>query len=231
MNNPIETASSQLAPVPLRIDIVSDVVCPWCIIGYRQLQRALEQMAGSFEVEIHWQPFELNPEMPDEGQEIREHLAQKYGSTAEQSRGVRSRLTELGESLGFKFDYYDGMRMYNTFQAHQLLYWAAQKHLQTELKMALFEAFFSHRQNISDPAVLVQIAGSVGLDAAEAQRVLASACYAEELRAEQARWLDRDVHAVPMFFFNHGFPVPGAQDASTFVKVLTRLAKKTAEEN
>jgi predicted DsbA family dithiol-disulfide isomerase len=215
-------------PQPLRIDIVSDVVCPWCIIGYKQLQRALTQLEGVFEVRLSWQPFELNPNMPPEGQDLREHIAQKYGASQEQSKGLRARMTELGNSLGFKFDYFDGMRMYNTFQAHQLLHWAEEQGSQTKLKLALFEAFFSLRENVSDPELLVVIAARAGLDSEQAREVLESARYAETVRTEQARWLDKDVHAVPAFFFNDGFPVSGAQEADTFVRVLNRIKERGA---
>ena len=211
------------ALIPLRIDIVSDVVCPWCIIGYRQLARALDEVDGVFDVQVHWQPFELNPNMPAEGQDTREHLAQKYGTSTEQSRQARDRLSALGESLGFKFDYFDGMRIYNTFKAHQLLHWAAEQGRQTELKMALFEAFFSRRENVGDNAILAEVAQRVGLSDTEAMAVLESARYALTVREEQARWLDREVHAVPMFFFNDGYPVPGAQEAETFVRILKRI--------
>jgi len=219
---------TQQSTLPLRIDIVSDVVCPWCIIGYKQLQRALAQMEGRFTVDIHWQPFELNPQMPPRGQELREHIALKYGTTPEQSRGARSRLTELGASLGFSFDYFDGMRIYNTFLAHQLLYWAAHTGKQTELKLALFEAFFSRRENVGDPNMLALIATRAGLDQQQALEVLESGRYAQEVRREQAHWLDKEVHAVPMFYFNDSFPVPGAQEAQTFVRVLEKLREKTS---
>jgi len=214
------------AATPLRIDIVSDVVCPWCIFGYKQLQLALAQMSGEFAVVIHWQPFELNPHMPAQGQDLREHIAEKYGTTADQSRGVRSRLTELGASLGFTFDYFDGMRIYNTFLAHQLLHWAGECGRQTELKMALFEAFFSRRENVGDVNMLAAIAGRAGLDHGQAMDVLNSGRYVEIVRREQARWLDQEVHAVPMFYFNGGYPVPGAQEAQTFVRVLGKLKDK-----
>ncbi len=217
---------TQQSTLPLRIDIISDVVCPWCIIGYKQLQRALAQMEGSFTVDIHWQPFELNPQMPAQGQDLREHIALKYGTTPEQSREARSRLTELGASLGFSFDYFDGMRMYNTFLAHQLLHWAAHSGKQTELKLALFEAFFSRRENVGDKNMLALIAGRAGLDQGQALGVLESGRYAEEVRREQAYWLDKEVHAVPMFYFNHSFPVPGAQESQTFVRVLEKLKEK-----
>lgn len=211
------------ALIPLRIDIVSDVVCPWCIIGYKQLTCALDELEGVFDVQVHWQPFELNPNMPAEGQDTREHLAQKYGTSAEQSLQARERLSALGESLGFKFDYFDGMRIYNTFKAHQLLHWAAEQGRQTELKMALFEAFFSRRENVSDNGMLAEVAQRVGLSGTDAMAVLESARYAQTVRSEQARWLDREVHAVPMFIFNDGYPVSGAQEAETFVRVLKRL--------
>ena len=220
--------SSTSSVIPLRIDIVSDVVCPWCIIGYKQLQRALLQLEDVFAVDLHWQPFELNPDMPPEGQELREHLAQKYGSSPEQSRGARERLTELGDALGFTFDYFDGMRMYNTFNAHQLLYWAAQQGKQTPLKLALFDAFFSRRENVGDSQSLSMVAGRVGLDPVEALDVLATQPYATAVREEQARWLDREVHAVPMFYFNDNYPVPGAQEAQTIVRVLEKLKSKIA---
>jgi predicted DsbA family dithiol-disulfide isomerase len=222
---------TQQSTLPLRIDIVSDVVCPWCIIGYKQLQRALAQMEGRFTVDIHWQPFELNPQMPPQGQELREHIALKYGTTPEQSRGARSRLTELGASLGFSFDYFDGMRIYNTFLAHQLLHWAAYTGKQTELKLALFEAFFSRRENVGDPNMLALVAARAGLDQQQALEVLESGRYAQEVRREQAHWLNQEVHAVPMFYFNNSFPVPGAQEAQTFVRILEKLREKTSLPN
>ncbi|MCB1847437.1 MAG: DsbA family oxidoreductase [Halieaceae bacterium] len=215
-------------PPPLRIDIVSDVVCPWCIIGYRQLQRALAQLPGVFAVQIHWQPFELNPHMPPEGQELREHLAQKYGTSPQQSQAARQRLTELGDSLGFHFDYYDGMRIYNTFSAHQLLHWAGEQGRQTELKLALFEAFFSRRENVGDSELLAAVAGRVGLDSDEARRVLAGGVYAQAVRTEQARWLEREVHAVPMFFLNDSYGIPGAQEPTTFLRVLEKLRSRAS---
>jgi predicted DsbA family dithiol-disulfide isomerase len=213
-------------PMQLRVDIVSDVVCPWCVIGYLQLQKALAQMPGEFELEVHWQSFELNPTMPAEGQELREHIAQKYGSTPAQSSGARQRLVEIGDSLGFQFDYFEGMRMVNTFKAHQLLHWAETQGRQTELKLALFSAFFTERQDVGENEQLVAVALSIGLDGAEAQRVLEDARYASVVREEQAHWLDREVHAVPTFFIQDSYMIPGAQDASVFVQALQRIRDK-----
>ena len=210
-------------PLALKVDIVSDVVCPWCIIGYRQLQKALDSMPGRFDVSLYWHPFELNPQMPAEGQNLREHVAQKYGSTPEQSQAARARLSSLGESLGFTFNYSDDMRMVNTFRAHQLLHWAGQMGRQTALKLALFESFFTRGEDVSVDEVLVSVAGRVGLPEDEARAVLEDARYAEAVRAEQREWLDREVYAVPTFYFDSKYQVPGAQESETFVRVLNRL--------
>jgi predicted DsbA family dithiol-disulfide isomerase len=207
----------------LEVDIVSDVVCPWCIIGYKQLLKALAALPGQFDVTLRWHPFELNPRMPEEGQDLREHLAQKYGTTAGQSQAARTRLAELGESLGFTFDYFEGMRMVNTFRAHQLLHWAGEQGRQTALKLALFEAFFSRREDVNDPAVLVVVAGRAGLDSAQAGAVLSDARYASAVRQEQQQWLDREVHAVPTFLFQQQYIVPGAQEAEAFVRLLQKI--------
>lgn len=220
--------TSEQNNLPLTVDIVSDVVCPWCIIGYKQLQKALATMPGRFDVRINWHPFELNPQMPPEGQNLREHVAQKYGSTAEQSRAARDRLAQLGESLGFRFNYGDDMRMVNTFRAHQLLHWAAEQGLQTELKLALFAAFFTEGEDVSDSDVLVRVAESVGLGAEQARVVLSSGSYAEVVRAEQRHWIEQEVYAVPTFQFNGKYQVPGAQEAETFVRVLDKLYAQEA---
>lgn len=219
-----------LNPLPLRIDIVSDVVCPWCIIGYKQLQLALPQLEGRFQVRLFWHPFELNPQMPPEGQEIGEHLAQKYGSGSQQVEHLSQRLGDLGERLGFKLSFVEGMRIYNTFKAHQLLYWAESQNRQTPLKLALFEAYFSRRENISDDSILLRVAESIDLDASEAQRILITGEYASAVRQEQKVWIDKDVHAVPTFFFNNGYSIPGAQEADTFVRVLKRILERELTE-
>jgi predicted DsbA family dithiol-disulfide isomerase len=215
--------TKNLQGIPLKVDIVSDVVCPWCIIGYKQFQKALGFMPGVFDVTIRWHPFELNPGMPEEGQNLREHLSQKYGSTVEQGKAAKARLMTLGESLGFTFDYSDDMRMVNTFRAHQLLYWAEKQGRQTELKLALFDAFFSLREDVSDGQVLAAVAGRVGLPVEEALAIAEDGRYAQAVREEQKIWLDKDVHAVPAFVFNEKYMVPGAQEAETFVRILNKM--------
>jgi predicted DsbA family dithiol-disulfide isomerase len=164
--------------------------------------------------------------MPMEGQDLREHLAQKYGTTPGQSQGARARLSALGESLGFTFDYFDGMRMVNTFRAHQLLHWAAEEGRQTELKLALFEAFFSQREDVNDPGLLSDVAGRAGLDSAQANAVLSDERYAHAVRDEQQYWLDQDVHAVPTFYFQQQYMVPGAQEAEAFVRLLQKIQSR-----
>ncbi|MFK8048818.1 MAG: DsbA family oxidoreductase [Halioglobus sp.] len=214
---------SNPASQPLEVDIVSDVVCPWCIIGYRQFEKSLGLLAEPPEVVIRWHPFELNPQMPEQGQDVGEHLTQKYGTTPEQSSAARERLTALGLSLGFEFDYSPGMRMVNTFRAHQLLHWGALQGRQTELKMALFEAFFSLRQDVNKIDVLVEVASAVGMDAGEARAVLEEGRFQDDVRKEQSRWLDNDIHAVPAFILNHQHMIPGAQDAETFARIIAKI--------
>ena len=154
----------------LRIDIISDVMCPWCIVGYRQLSAALEATGTAHE--IHWHPFELNPDMPPEGQNLREHIMQKYGSSLEESEQSRQHLKTLGSDLGIDFQFSDGSRMHNTFNTHQLLHWANTQERMHDLKQALFIAHFTNARDLSDNAVLADIAGEIGLDRTEALAVL-----------------------------------------------------------
>ena len=215
--------SSNNKPMPLRVDLVSDVVCPWCVIGYLQLSKALAQRAGQIELELHWHPFELNPDMPAQGQGLREHMAQKYGASSEQSRSARSRLEEIGDSLGFRFNYSEQTRMVNTFRAHQLLHWAGEKGCQTELQLSLFDAFFTQQQDVNDSGVLQACAVAVGLAFDEAAEVLESERYAGEVRAQQRHWLEEGIHAVPCFVVNRQHMVQGAQDAAAFGRMLDKL--------
>ncbi len=208
---------------PIRIDIVSDVVCPWCVIGFKRLEAALRELEGDIEAEIHWHPFELNPMMPPEGQNLREHIAEKYGTDLKDSEKARARMMRIGEELGFTFDYFDEMRMVNTFRAHQLLFWAEQHGKKTELELALFESFFSRRENVDDPAVLATVAGRVGLDEEEAAEVIADARYAGDVRELQRFWIQNGIQAVPSFIFNRRYLIPGAQDTAVFVSALERL--------
>jgi predicted DsbA family dithiol-disulfide isomerase len=213
----------------IRIDIVSDVVCPWCIIGYKQLEKALDGFNDKARFSIHWQPFELNPHMPAEGENLREHLAAKYGTTPEGSKAARARLTNLGASLGFPFNYFDAMRMVNTFKAHQLLHWAGEHDKQTEMKMALFEAYFSLGKNVNDESVLAEAAARAGLDRDEAAAVLADGRYADAVRNQQKQWLSRGIQAVPAVILDGKYLINGAQESGVFENAISKvLQEKTA---
>jgi len=207
---------------PLRIDIVSDVVCPWCVIGYRQLAQALEQT--NTEHEIHWHPFELNPNIPSEGQNLREHIAEKYGSSKEESDASRARMTEAGLEVGFEFNFTEETRTYNTFDLHQLLHWADQQGRMHDLKQALFAAHFTNGRNISDKEVLADIAAEIGLDRSEAVAVLKDQRFAEEVRQAQQQWRQQGIQSVPSVIFSQKHLVSGAQGVENFKSILQQLA-------
>jgi len=211
----------------LRVDIVSDVVCPWCIIGYKQLEEALART--EITIDIHWHPFELNPNMPPEGQNIREHVAEKYGATAEQSAKTRAQMTALGDSLGFTFRYNEDSRIVNTFQAHQLLHWANEQGREHDLKMALFTRYFTEGGDVSDPEVLLGVVGDAGLDIAEAKAVLEDARYADTVREREEFWLTNGIQGVPAMVFNRRHLVTGAQGADNYASILTQLKQMAAE--
>jgi predicted DsbA family dithiol-disulfide isomerase len=211
---------------PLRIDIVSDVMCPWCIIGYRQLEAALQ--ATGTPHEIHWHPFELNPAMPPEGQNVRDHIMEKYGTTAEQSAQSRAQMTALGEDLGFDFNFTPDMRMHNTFNTHQLLHWADSQGRKHALKLALFTAHFTQGVDLSDVNVLAVIAGETGLDAVEARAVLADQRFAARVREEESFWQQQGITGVPAMVFDRQHLVTGAQGTENYTNILSHLAKETA---
>jgi len=217
--------------VPLRIDIVSDVVCPWCIIGLKQVEKALTLVGQDIAAETYWHPFELNPNMVPEGEDTAEHIARKYGSTPEQSRANRSRLSDIGNSVGFAFNYGEGMRIYNTFNAHKLLTifgsergWRAQ----TALKMALLTAYFQDRRDVSDIDVLCDIAETQGMDRDVALAWINDAALTTSVRAEMAHWIDQNITGVPAIIFDQKYMVPGAQSAETFADVINKVLTKRA---
>lgn len=210
----------------LRIDIVSDVMCPWCIIGYRQLATALD--ASGTNHEIYWHPFELNPNMPAEGQDVSEHLAEKYGTTPEQSAANRAMMTAHGKELGFDFNFVDGFRMHNTFHTHQLLHWANEQGRKNDLKQALFTAHFNHGRNLSDDAVLVEVAGEIGLDHVEAKAVLRDQRFASTVRQEQQFWIQQGISGVPAVVFDRKHLVTGAQGVDNFKSILKQLQQLDA---
>ncbi|WP_420548672.1 DsbA family oxidoreductase [Curvivirga sp.] len=215
----------------IHIDIISDVVCPWCIVGYKRLLSALEEMQDRMDYQIQWHPFELNPDMEMEGENLRDHIVRKYNSSPEQSASIRETLIQYGLDLGFQFNFFDDMRIYNTFMAHQLLHWALEQGKQTELKLALFDAYFTHKKNISDSATLLDVVGSIGLDKNEAKSVLEDGRYVEAVRENQRRWLSLGIQGVPAVVLDNKYLISGAQEASYFKQALEQCLEEVKTED
>jgi predicted DsbA family dithiol-disulfide isomerase len=212
----------------LKIDFVSDVSCPWCVIGLKSLEAALSRVAD-IDADLHFQPFELNPQMVAGGQNIVEHIAQKYGSTADVFERSQAMLRARGAEVGFMFDLQKRSRIYNTFDAHRLLHWAEGEGKQSALKNALFVAYFTEGRNPSDPEVLVDLAAKVGLDAERARRILESDEYAKEVRDREQFYLRQGIHAVPAVIINDRHLIEGGQPVEVFEQVLRQLsAEKSA---
>jgi predicted DsbA family dithiol-disulfide isomerase len=208
----------------LRIDFVSDVACPWCAIGLYGLQEALQRTGEDIAADINFRPFELNPEMGSTGQNIDEHIGQKYGSAPGQLEASRRMLRERAAGVGFALNSNAASRIYNTFDAHRLLHWASSEGRQLPLKRALFKANFTDNLNVSDGEVLVAAALAAGLDAGEAREVLASGRYAEEVRTEEKLWQSRGINAVPGIVVNERWLISGGQTPEVFEQALRNIA-------
>ncbi|MEZ9927573.1 DsbA family oxidoreductase [Vibrio breoganii] len=209
----------------IKLDIVSDVVCPWCIIGYNNLQAAINELALQDKIDIEWQPFELNPDMPAEGENLRDHVARKYGSSPEDSAGARERIAKAGTEHGFQFNYFDDMKMVNTLEAHVLLDYARQHGKQTELKLRLFNAFFSEQKDVSDRAILKQELTAVGLDGDQGLLWLDKPELKNEVRSQEAQWQQMGITGVPTVIFNRESAVTGAHTVENYKQILLELSK------
>lgn len=203
----------------LRIDIISDIVCPWCAIGFYRLNAALSQLQDEVSAEIVWHPFELNPKMVPEGENLRTHLANKYGTTLDQSIRARAMLTNLGAEVGFTFNYFDEMRMLNTHDCHRLLFWAQNSGLQTDLAKVMFAEFFGNRGNFSFQS-LIKLVEQAGLNVEEAKQILDSSAFSLEIKDQQIKWRNMGIHGVPTMIFNNEKMLTGAQDVEVYAKVL-----------
>ncbi|MGE0595875.1 MAG: DsbA family oxidoreductase [Hyphomonadaceae bacterium] len=212
---------------PLRVDFISDIACPWCVIGLRGLLQAIEETGVA--ADIHFHPFELNPDMGPEGENTAEHVAKKYRSTREQSQAVRQVLIDRGAALGFTFNYDDESRIWNTFDAHRLLAWAAGEGQQLALKQALFKLNFADRRSTSDHAALLDAVREAGLDAERARAILISEEFAAEVRAEESLWRNRGVNAVPSIIFNQRWLVQGGQPPETFAQAIRDIVSGAAK--
>jgi predicted DsbA family dithiol-disulfide isomerase len=216
----------------LSIDIWSDVMCPWCVIGYKQLDQALAGLSGEIEAEVRWRPFELNPDIAEEGEDLASHMLRKYGR--EPDAASLAQMLTMADRAGYDMRYRaeapePERRLWNTFLAHRLLRWVlvtAGPDKQTSLKLALFDAHFQQRRNVSDRAVLLDLAASVGLYRAAAQAALDDEALAQEVRAEQREARAMEINAVPTMIVNGRYLVPGAQDPQTYANVLRKVAER-----
>ncbi|WP_432240242.1 DsbA family oxidoreductase [Herbaspirillum robiniae] len=207
----------------LKIDFVSDIVCPWCAIGLAGLNTALERIGPEARVELAFHPFELNPGLPAAGQVHLEHITEKYRISADQARINREQIRARAASVGFTMNRDDASLVYNTFDAHRLIAWAGEQHAQAALKAALLKAYFTDGKNIADRAVLADIAAQCGLDGAEAARVLASDRFAQEVRDEETMWAQRGINSVPAVVVNDRYLISGGQPPEVFEQQLRAI--------
>lgn len=214
----------------LKIDFVSDVSCPWCAIGLASLERALGRLEGEVGAQLHFQPFELNPAMPPGGQDITEHLTQKYRTTPEQQAAAREAIRQRGAAVGFEFRKEGRDRIYNTFNAHRLLHWAGLQDAgrQRALKKALFKAYFTDGRSPEDRQVLLDAVESAGLDGARAREILAGDEFAQDVRAQEAFYTSHGIHAVPAVIVNDRHLIQGGQPPEVFEQALRQIVAAPA---
>ena len=208
----------------MRIDFVSDVSCPWCAIGLNALEETIKRVGSPEPVELHFRPFELNPDMQPGGQDITEHLVQKYGITVEQAATNRDAIRQRGKQVGFDFNMAQRGRIYNTFDAHRLLHWAELQGRQRDLKRALFKAYFTEGQDPSDHAVLLALAVQVGLDESAARDVLSSDRFAQEVRTQERFYAEQGIRSVPAVIINDRHLIQGGQPVELFEQALRQIA-------
>ena len=212
----------------MRIDFVSDVACPWCAVGLNALERALERIGPDIAIDLHFQPFELNPTMAAEGADAGDYLKAKYGMDDAQLAHNRSVIRERGVAVGFVFG--DRLRVWNTFDAHRLLHWAGLQgaDFQRALKHALLQAYHGEGRNPGAPELLVELAAAVGLDAAEAAAVLSDGRYTDEVRAAEQAWQRAGIQSVPAIVINEKHLISGGQPPEVFEQALRRIAAESA---
>ncbi|QRV22619.1 DsbA family oxidoreductase [Marinomonas foliarum] len=215
---------------PLDIQFVSDVMCPWCVVGLGNLNKALDQLSDKIDTTLTFQPFELNPNMPAEGQDLSEHITEKYGINKEQSDKNREMIQARGKEIDFDFNFNSESRMRNSFDAHRLLYWAHLEGKQVELKKALFKAHFTHNQDVSDFSTLANLAASVNLDLAAAKGILENGHFAEEVRQQEKIWQQNGITSVPTVIINNAYAISGGQPAEVFKSAIEEVLEKVKAE-
>ena len=206
----------------MKIDFVSDVACPWCAVGLNALERALERIGGDIDVELHFQPFELNPTLPAEGEDTVQYLAKKYGITPEQIARNQAAIRDRGAAVGFSFG--TRARVWNTFDAHRLLCWAETAGHQRELKHALLKAYHTEGRNPGAHDVLLELAGEVGLDIEAAREILAGDAYADEVRERERFWQQAGISGVPAVIVDQRHLIQGGQPPEVFEQALRQIA-------
>ncbi|MBD3640041.1 MAG: DsbA family oxidoreductase [Marinobacter sp.] len=211
----------------MQIDIVSDIACPWCAIGYARLERAMEQLALEYDFNIQWHAFELNPDHSGEGEPILPALARKYGRSEDEMRATQNQMMTIAKDLGLNFEKMQERFTCNTFDAHRLVKWAGEQGLQTAMKRALFDAYFGRAENVSDRDVLLSCAENAGLDSAKAAEILDSDQYAEMVRKDEATYQQAGVSAVPAFIINNKYLISGAQEPDSLVRAFEEIAAES----
>ena len=215
----------------LKIDFVSDIACPWCAVGLGALEGALQRLASEVTAELHFQPFELNPDMPAGGQDIGEHLTEKYGSTPEQQEQIRAMIRQRGAEVGFSFHPGGRGRVYNTLDAHRLLHWAGLLGAdgpQYALKKALLEAYQGRAECVESHEVLLAAVAAAGMDVAQARAILESDQYADDVRAVERYYQGAGIHSVPAIIINDRHLISGGQPVEVFEKALRHIASGAA---
>ncbi|MYL27273.1 MULTISPECIES: DsbA family oxidoreductase [Halomonadaceae] len=212
----------------LHIDIVSDIACPWCAIGYARLEQAMDQVAGECNFTVSWHPFELNPDKDADGEPILQALSRKYGRSPEEMEKAQNDMAAIAHELGLNFEHMQERYTRNTFNAHRLVMWAGEQNRQTEMKKAFFEAYFGRAADISDDGVLLECVAAIGLDTGEARRVLDEGDFAEAVRKEEAYYQKAGISAVPAYVINQQYLISGAQEPDYLVQAFRDIQAGTA---
>ena len=213
----------------LKIDIVSDVVCPWCVIGFKNLQKALSELDSKVDFEISWKPYELHPEIPENGYDKKLYMQQKFGNPNGRSSTYKQ-IEEIGKSLDFDFNFSKTDRIPNTFKAHRLIWKSREKGYQTKLSEALFKAYFTDGKDIGSNEILIEIASSVGMDPDETKAFLNSNEGGQETADEEMSFIEKSIGAVPTYFINDQYIIQGGQEPETFISFLNKILKKREKE-
>jgi predicted DsbA family dithiol-disulfide isomerase len=214
----------------IKIDYVSDVACPWCAVGLGNLNQAIAKFRDQVNFEVRFHPFELNPNMPLGGQDAIEHLTEKYGLTAEKVKANQANIRTKALEAGFEFHPEGRKRVYNTFDAHRLLYWAGQEfglEKQAILKKELLNTYFCLAVNLDDRENLIDAVIRSGLDSARAQGVLKNNEFAREVREEESTYTNAGINSVPSIILNDQYLLQGAQPTESFVQTFEQLIQKS----